>query len=248
MWYKVIAVCPRAIVFQSFPNCPRRNVTQAILWKLWKYAFIVLGPMRLHSYLAIRSRLNRKVPAIEAAHMRQNAPQQNAKLSRTLFVVITASLLFWLPSIIVKCVYFLCSDCVPLILFHIFNIFRLANSLVNPIIYSLKNLALCSEKHLNDWSSVRSQNSTQLIIHLESFDKTCLNTGKKMGTFWRCCFYLFIFFCEKGREKTKKRTPFICLQMLNFNFLTFIKPERSNCLFFSEKNVCLAFCYFIFIL
>ena len=87
------------------------------------------------SYLAIRTRLNHSVPAIDAA---RNRPEQNAKLSRTLFVVISASLLLWLPSIVVYCTHFLCSACFPLFLFHFFNIFRLANSLVNPIIYSFR--------------------------------------------------------------------------------------------------------------
>ncbi|XP_078378594.1 lysophosphatidic acid receptor 3-like [Oculina patagonica] len=90
------------------------------------------------SYLAIRRRLNCRVPAIDAAHNRRNGPQQNAKFSRTLFVVIAASLLFWFPSIVVYCTQYLCSGCVPLSMFQFFNVFRLANSLVNPIIYSFR--------------------------------------------------------------------------------------------------------------
>ena len=43
------------------------------------------------SYLAIRTRLNCRVPAIDGAHNRQNEPQQNARLSRTLFIMIAAS-------------------------------------------------------------------------------------------------------------------------------------------------------------
>ena len=90
------------------------------------------------SYLAIRKRLNCRVPAIDCARNRQNELQQNAKLSRTLFVMITASLLFWIPSVAVYCTRYLCFTCVPLLVFHIFNLFRLANSLVNPIIYSFR--------------------------------------------------------------------------------------------------------------
>ena len=90
------------------------------------------------SYLAIRKRVNCRVPAIDAAHNRQNELQQNAKLSRTLFIVITASLVFWVPSVVVYCTHFRCSKCVPLLVFHFCNLFRLANSLVNPIIYSFR--------------------------------------------------------------------------------------------------------------
>ena len=90
------------------------------------------------SYLAIRKRLNCRVPVIDGAHNRQNELQQNAKLSRTLFVVITASLLLWIPSIVVYSTHYLYPKCVPLLVVHIFNLFRLANSVVNPIIYSFR--------------------------------------------------------------------------------------------------------------
>ena len=67
------------------------------------------------SYLAIRKRLNCRVPAIDGAHKRQNELQQNARLSTTLFIVITASLLFWIPSIVVYSTHYLYPKCVPLL-------------------------------------------------------------------------------------------------------------------------------------
>ena len=91
------------------------------------------------SYLAIRIKLNFRARTINGAHIRKNEPQQNAKLSRTLFIMITASLLFWVPSIVFFPIQYLCPECVPLLVYHIFTImFRLANSLVNPIIYSFR--------------------------------------------------------------------------------------------------------------
>jgi len=90
------------------------------------------------SYLAIRTRLNRRVPAIDTTQSRENESQQNVKLSRTLFIVITASLLFWIPGIVINSTLNICLNCVPLPVFEILNIFRLANSLVNPIIYSFR--------------------------------------------------------------------------------------------------------------
>ena len=91
------------------------------------------------SYLTIRARLNNRVPVMDTTHNRETESQQNVKLSRTLFIVITASLLFWIPGIVVNSTQYLCLDCVPLLVFQILNIFRLANSLVNPIIYSFRN-------------------------------------------------------------------------------------------------------------
>ena len=108
----------------------------------WIFAFscfmVLCVVMICVSYLAIRTRLNCRVPSIDGAHNRQNEQQQNAKLSRTLFLVITASFFFWIPGIVVYCTYYLCLNCVPLLVIHIFNILHLANSLVNPIIYSFR--------------------------------------------------------------------------------------------------------------
>ena len=86
------------------------------------------------SYMVIRIRLNCRVPAIDGAHN----IQQNWKLSKTLFIMITASLFFWVPSLVVYFTNVVCPKCVPLVVFQIFNLFRLGNSLVNPIIYSFR--------------------------------------------------------------------------------------------------------------
>ncbi len=90
------------------------------------------------SYLAIRTRLNHRVPAIDGAHNRQNGPEQNAKLFKTLFIVIGASLACWLPSMAFYAVHYICSECAILVVVYVSNMFRLANSIVNPIIYSFR--------------------------------------------------------------------------------------------------------------
>ena len=90
------------------------------------------------SYLTIRTRLNSRVPVMENTHNRANESQQNVKLSKTLFIAMTASLLFWIPGVIANATYYVCLNCVSLIVFQIFNILRLTNSLVNPIIYSFR--------------------------------------------------------------------------------------------------------------
>ena len=90
------------------------------------------------SYLLIRTRLNSRAPTIDGANNRQIEQQQNAKLSKTLFIVITASLSFWVPSIVVFCTRYLCNKCVPSLVIQFVNLFSLANSLVNPIIYSFR--------------------------------------------------------------------------------------------------------------
>ena len=119
------------------------TLTVVALYDILDYTYLIIavGCVKLlclvticASYLVIRIRLNRRVPAIDGAHN----IQQNLKLSRTLFIMITASLLFWVPSLVVYFTNVVCSTCVPLLVFQIFNLFRLANSLVNPIIYSFR--------------------------------------------------------------------------------------------------------------
>ena len=90
------------------------------------------------SYLTIRKRLHRRVPVLDMVHNRQNRAEQNTKLSKTLFIVIAASLVCWIPAIVVFCTHFLCYQCLPDSLVKMTTAFRLGNSLINPIIYSLK--------------------------------------------------------------------------------------------------------------
>ena len=91
------------------------------------------------SYLAIRKKLtNREDPAIDKVHNRQNASEQNTKLSRTLFIVIAVSLGCWIPGILVYPIHSLCSSCLPGPLIHVCGTLHLANSLVNPIIYCFR--------------------------------------------------------------------------------------------------------------
>ena len=90
------------------------------------------------SYLTIRKRLNRRVPVLDMVHNRQNRAEHNTKLSKTLFIVIAVSLTCWIPAIIIYCTHFLCSKCLPSSLVHTTTTFSLANSLINPIIYSLR--------------------------------------------------------------------------------------------------------------
>lgn len=104
------------------------------------------------SYMAIQRKLNYRVPAIGAAHNKENFHNQSKTFSRTLFIVIAASFAFWFPSTAVYLIYILCSRCVPATLLPISTMLHTTNSLVNPTIYSfripmfretLKRIKLC---------------------------------------------------------------------------------------------------------
>ena len=110
--------------------------------KHWNICLCIVALLALliicFSYLAIRKRLNSRVPPIDTRLYRQSGLQQNTKLSCTLFILAAASLVFWLPSTITYILFFLRSFRVPLPLGYSGTLFYLANSGVNPIIYSFR--------------------------------------------------------------------------------------------------------------
>ena len=66
---------------------------------------------------------------------------QAFKLSKTLFIVIGASVALWAPSMALYNLGLLCEGLFPDFVNYIFGMFHLTNSLINPIIYSGAPLA-----------------------------------------------------------------------------------------------------------
>ena len=89
------------------------------------------------SYLSIRKRINNRTPAIDKAQSRISA-EKNTKLSKTLFIVIGAYVVLWVPSVIWYNISVWYPSLFPYFVTHIFTMLHITNSLVNPIIYSLR--------------------------------------------------------------------------------------------------------------
>ena len=83
------------------------------------------------SYLIIRRKLT---------HTASNAGarSKNLKLSKTLSIVIGLSVLCWLPSIVVYIILAFCEECVSTNVQLIASAFNVANSAVNPFVYSYR--------------------------------------------------------------------------------------------------------------
>lgn len=91
------------------------------------------------SCYVIRRGLSRRFPVLNTVHDIKNGTEQNSKLSKTLYIMIAASLVCWFPSVVVYSIYFQCGrSCLPKTLFSFSSCFRLANSWINPVIYCLK--------------------------------------------------------------------------------------------------------------
>ena len=89
------------------------------------------------SYLSIRKRISNRAPAFDKAHSRISV-EQNTKLSKTLFLVIGASVALWVPSLTWYNISVWFPRLFPHFVIHIFTMLHITNSLVNPIIYSLR--------------------------------------------------------------------------------------------------------------
>ncbi|CAH3198259.1 unnamed protein product, partial [Porites evermanni] len=86
------------------------------------------------SYLKISKRLRSPAPGLDVLS-RQSA-EHNLRLSRTIFVAIAVSLVFWIPAIVVYITRDLCHGCFPPPMIVTVNALHLANSMVNPFVYS----------------------------------------------------------------------------------------------------------------
>ncbi|XP_020630247.1 adenosine receptor A1-like [Orbicella faveolata] len=88
------------------------------------------------SYFTICNHLRTKTQGIQV-HF-QNAREQTLRLSRTLFIVVAVSLVVWLPAFVIFSITAFCRRCFPPHLVLYANVLHLANSMVNPFVYSFR--------------------------------------------------------------------------------------------------------------
>ncbi|KAL9978510.1 hypothetical protein ACROYT_G016035 [Oculina patagonica] len=88
------------------------------------------------SYLTIHSRLHSTAPELEVHN--QNIRERNLRLSKTFFLVVAVSFVFWFPAFVVYTINYFCEQCIPGTVLRFVNILHLANSLVNPFVYSFR--------------------------------------------------------------------------------------------------------------
>ena len=88
------------------------------------------------SYLKIRNRWHNPVPELDI-HSRPYT-EHNVRLSRTIFIVTAVSLVFWVPAFIVYLTREFCPQCFSPTAVWLVNALHLANSMVNPFVYSFR--------------------------------------------------------------------------------------------------------------
>ena len=106
---------------------------------LFAYSIIIFLSLFVicSSYLLIRKRLCNRNPVINEAVCRKRV-EQNAKYSKTFFIVIGASVTLWAPSMTLYNINNLWLGLLPGFMNYLTNFLHVTNSLVNPIIYSFR--------------------------------------------------------------------------------------------------------------
>ena len=88
------------------------------------------------SYLMIRLRLRSTAPNSDSVQM-QATRERSLRMSRTVFIVVAVSLVFWFPAFVMVTTQDFCSCFPPLAVWFVI-VLQLGNSMVNPFVYSFR--------------------------------------------------------------------------------------------------------------
>ena len=129
------------------------------------------------SYLKIHNRLRAPSPKLDI-HTNQ-LRERNVRLSKTLFIAIASSLVFWMPAFVVYSTRELCLRCIPDTVVPYVYALHLANSMMNPLVYSFRMQIFkdilkkfCSRKRHNMEMRATPQNTVDLAWRVSFTPKT----------------------------------------------------------------------------
>ena len=107
------------------------------------------------SYLTIRSRLYGT--AAELRVHNRNLTEQNLRISKTCYLAVAVSLVFWLPAFVVYTISAFCWQCFsPTVLGFAYSL-HLTNSMVNPFVYSFR-MPIFKDVFKKCWKKKRREN------------------------------------------------------------------------------------------
>ena len=90
------------------------------------------------SYVKMHNRLHSRAQGLKDNDRKSREHMRNLRLSRTFFIIVALSLVFWLPASVVYTIHDFCRPCFPPYAIAIVNILHLANSMVNPFVYTFR--------------------------------------------------------------------------------------------------------------
>ena len=129
----VVGICTGALSLLSmyYKNVGKSYVTLSIHICLFIALLVICA-----SYIKIRNRL--RSTSAEIAPRSNRSTEHNVRLSRTMFIVIAASLVFWLPPFFVYNIREFCQQCFSVSVLWFVNALHFANSMVNPFVYTFR--------------------------------------------------------------------------------------------------------------
>ena len=140
------------------------------------------------SYFKIHNRL--RAPSHELDTHSNQLRERHVRLSKTLFIAIASSLVFWMPAFLVYSTRELCLRCIPDTVVPYVYALHLANSMMNPLVYSFRMQIFkdtlkkfCSRKRQNMERRAIPQNTVDLASRVsftpetrEALSSTILST------------------------------------------------------------------------
>ena len=128
VWVVGLCAAGMSVLSMYYPKVNKRYVTVVVHTLLFISLLVITA-----SYLKISRRL-RYTPDGIAAH-KIRSTETNLRVSRTIFMVIALSLVFWLPAFTVYTIGAFCRRCFTRTVVSSVNALHLANSMVNPLVY-----------------------------------------------------------------------------------------------------------------
>ena len=124
------------------------------------------------SYIKIHNQLRAPSPEFDI-HTNQ-LRKRNLPLSKTLFIAIASSLVFWMPAFVVYSTREFCQRCIPDSFVPYVYALHLTNSMMNPIVYSFRMRmfrdvlkALCRKRRQNMHMELRAVQQKRLGYDME---------------------------------------------------------------------------------
>ena len=130
-WVFGLCTAGLSLVPKYYKKVEERYVTLSIHICLFIALLVICA-----SYIKIRNRL--RSTSAEIASQTNRSTEHNLRLSRAMFIAIAASLVFWLPAFVVFTVRDFCHQCFPPLVYSFVNVLHLANSMVNPFVYTFR--------------------------------------------------------------------------------------------------------------
>ena len=130
VWVVGLCTAGLSLLPMYYRKVEKRNVVLSIHVCLFIALLVICA-----SYIKIRNRLR---STAEIAPHGNRSTEHNLRLSRTMFIVIVASLVFWLPAFVLYTVKEFCQRCFSAPVHLFVNALHFANSMVNPFVYTFR--------------------------------------------------------------------------------------------------------------